>query len=413
MPPGFAFPMNGLVLLASFLLVGALLQAQSIVRQQRVDYGYDTNALLSARMGLMEGDYPTGATRRLFYDRLLRELRGSGQFESVGLTTRLRMVFADDATVEIEGLASNGDRDRLNANFEMVSDGYFAVTAQRLIEGRDFTADDEDSREPVAIVNAAFARKHFRTDSALSRRIRTVANNNTLLGPWRRIVGVVSDVRMVGPFHNPNVDDTGFYLPFYATGLGPVPAAPTVFQFATVLVRPRGGVKGEAAIGALRRQIARIDPNLPLYFVGTPQFHHNGFVAENRIVAEMFTLFGGVAVVLASVGLYGVMSFSVNRRSREIGIRMALGADRAEILRMVLRQGAWQFSIGIVGRPWPYVLGGNVCAGSAAECALSNQSARPGDLRDRGARACLGFVRRHDHSRFARHPHRPDHRPPR
>ena len=103
MPPGFAFPMNGLVLLASFLLVGALLQAQSIVRQQRVDYGYDTNALLSARMGLMEGDYPTGATRRLFYDRLLRELRGSGQFESVGLTTRLRMVFADDATVESKG----------------------------------------------------------------------------------------------------------------------------------------------------------------------------------------------------------------------------------------------------------------------------------------------------------------------
>ena len=97
----------------------------------------------------------------------------------------------------------------------------------------------------------------------------------------------------------------------------------------------------------LARQVARVDPNLPLYFVGTPKAQLDGFVAQNRIIAGMFSIFGLVAVVLASVGMYGVMSFSVNQRRQEFGVRMALGAQDNRILGMVLRQGAIQLAIGL------------------------------------------------------------------
>lgn len=336
------------ILVAFFLLVGALLQAQSVVRQQNVDYGYDTERLLSARMGLMEGDYPTYQTRQRFYATVLRDLRASPDFEAAALTNRLRMAFSGNATIEVEDHVYAHSTDRSNANFELVSDGYFAVTQQSFLEGEDFSPKDGDAREPVAIVNASFARKHFGPKSPLGRRFRTVTNNDTLLGPWRRIIGVVSDVRMMGPFNNPVVDASGFYLPFQATAFGPVPQQPSLSQFATLLVRPRGVARGDAAIPALRRELLKADPHLPLYYVGTPRSHHNVFVSQNRIIADMFTVFGGVAVILASVGLYGIMSFSVNQRAQEFCIRFALGAERNQVLAMVLKQGARQCLVGLL-----------------------------------------------------------------
>ena len=158
---------------------------------------------------------------------------------------------------------------------------------------------------------------------------------------------MVSTVRMLGPFNNPGVDDAGFYVPFYASFFGPVQTSPTVNQFATVVVKPRGG-QADALANSLRRDIQKLDPNLPLYFVGTPASQIDGFVAQNRIIAVMFTVFGAVAIVLAAVGIYGVMSFSVGQRTQEFGVRMALGADRVRILGMVLRQSSVQIGAGLV-----------------------------------------------------------------
>jgi putative ABC transport system permease protein len=121
-----------------------------------------------------------------------------------------------------------------------------------------------------------------------------------------------------------------------------------VSQFATVIVKPRGGQRADNLSVALRRQVAKVDPNLPLYFVDTPKKNLDGFVAPNRIVATMFSIFGVVAVVLASVGIYGVMSFAVSQRTQEFGVRMALGADRRRILGMVVRQGSTQVILGVV-----------------------------------------------------------------
>ena len=335
------------IVVTCVLLVGSLLQVRSITNQQTIDYGYDTAGVISARMGLMDGDYPTPEARKVFYDRLLQEFAAVSEFEAVALTNRFRMVFSGNGPVEIDGKQYRENRDRPNANVEQVTGGFFAVTGQQLVEGRTFTADDLDARQPVAIVNAAFARKHYGTESALGRRIRTVGNNGQQPGPWRTIVGVVTTVRMMPPFNAPGVDESGFYVPFFASPFGPLQTAPFVSQFATIVAKPRGGQRADALGVTLRRQVARVDPNLPLYFVGTPKTQIDGFVAQNRIIATMFSIFGIVAMVLASVGMYGVMSFSVNQRRQEFGVRMALGAHYSRILQMVLRQGIVQLAIGL------------------------------------------------------------------
>ena len=207
------------IVVTCILLIGSLLQVRSILNQQTIDYGYDTDGILSARMGLMDGDYPTPDARKLFYDRLLRQLSANPEFDAVGFTSRFRMVFAGNGPIEIDGKIYKDKKDRPLANFEQVTGSFFDVTSQKLLEGRTFNDDDLDSKLPVAIVNAAFARKHYGNESPIGRRFRTMNNAGTQPGPWRTIVGVVSTVRMLGPFNNQGVDDSGFYVPFYSTAV--------------------------------------------------------------------------------------------------------------------------------------------------------------------------------------------------
>ena len=335
------------VVVTCVLLIGSLLQMQSILKQQTIDYGYDTKALMTARMGLMDGDYPTQDARRNFFDRLVRDLGANPQFEAVALTNRFRMVFSGSGPIGIEGKEYKEKKDRPNANFEQVTPTYFDVLGQTLVEGRRFQDDDLDAKLPVAIVNTAFAKKHFGNESALGRRFRALDGNTDQPGPWRTVVGVVTMVRMMPPFNIPNVDETGFYVPFYCQPNGPVKPEPFVSQFATVIVKPRGGQRADDLANTLRREVAKVDANLPLYFVGTPSRQIDGFVSANRIIATMFTIFGLVATIIAGAGIYGIMSFSVSQRTQELGVRMALGADSKRILRMVLRQGSLQTGLGL------------------------------------------------------------------
>ncbi len=338
------------ILLTSILLVGSLLQLQSILRQQSVNYGYDTGSVYSGRVGLFEADYPTPQAKRQFYERVLRQLRANPALEDAAFSSRFRMIGSGNGDIEIEGQTYAKETDRPKANFENISDGYFSTLGVKIIEGRDFTNEDDDLKRPVAIVNTTFVLKFFGGQSPLGRRFRTVGNNNSY-GPWRTIVGLAPELRMNPPFAgnlNGLTGEEGFYVPLYANVFGPVPAALPAPQFATVVARPRGGQSGDTAAALVRRELQVIDANLPLYFAGTPQRLLNETFGQNRIVATMFTIFGVVALILAAVGLYGVTSFSVNQRTQEFGIRMALGADRESILKMVLGQGLIQLGIGLV-----------------------------------------------------------------
>ncbi|MFL6537590.1 MAG: ABC transporter permease [Chthoniobacterales bacterium] len=319
------------------LLIAATLQIKSIRNQIKLDYGYDEEAVYAARMGLFEGDYPAPEARQQFFVKTLRALRTNPAFESAAMTGRLRMTFGNFGQFEVDGQTYVTDRDRPRGNSEFVSDGYFTTLGLKILEGRDFTIDDADTKQPVAIVNASFARKWFGHESPIGRRIRLF--NPASPDQWRTIVGVVPDTLMQGPF-NQQTDSSGFYVPL----LG-VPPAP---QFCTIVVRPHPGQRADTLGPILSRAVADLDSNLPLYFGGTPGRLHAGQLGGNRIIATLFTVFGGVAVVLAAVGLYGVMSFSVNQRTQEFGIRMALGADARRILNLVMKQGAWQVVIGLV-----------------------------------------------------------------
>jgi hypothetical protein len=247
------------------------------------------------------------------------------------------MTFDGQGQYEVDGQNYVQDRDRPRGNFESVSDKYFSTLGLKILEGRDFTVDDSDAKQSVAIVNARFARKYYGRESPLGRRIRIY--NPAQPQPWRSIVGVVPDTLMQGPFDQ-QTDTAGFYMPL----LGADPAT----QFCTVIVRPKPGQRADTLGLTLSKAVAELDSNLPTYFPGTPIRLHNEILGANRIIATLFGIFGIVAFILSAVGLYGVMSFSVNQRTQEFGIRMALGADARRIFRMVMTQGAWQLVIGLV-----------------------------------------------------------------
>jgi putative ABC transport system permease protein len=327
----------GQIALTAALLIAATLQIKSIRNQTKLDYGYDENGLYAARLALMEGTYPTEDSRREFFKNAVRTLRTNPQFDAAAMTDRFRMTFAAGGQYEVDGQKYLTDRDRPRCNFESVSDGYFATLGLKMREGRDFTLDDSDAKRPVAIVNASFARKYWGNQSALGHQVRIF--NPGKEQPWRTIVGVVPDTLMQGPFDQ-QTEAAGFYMPL----LGASPAT----QFATVVVRPRMGQRADTLGPALSKAVSALDSNLPTYFSGTPAQFHSDILSGNRVIATLFTIFGVVAFILSGVGLYGVMSFSVNQRTQEFGIRMALGADARRILRMVMSQGAWQLAIGLV-----------------------------------------------------------------
>jgi hypothetical protein len=195
------------------------------------------------------------------------------------MSDRFRMTFANFGQYEVDGQSYVTDRDRPRGNSEAVSDNYFSTLGLKILEGRDFTIEDSDAKQPVAIVNASFARKYYGNESPLGRRIRIF--NPGQPQPWRTIVGVVPDTLMQGPF-NQQTDNAGFYVPL----LGAVPAP----QFCTIIVRPRPGQRADTAGPALSKAVAQLDPNLPTYFGGTPAVLHNEILSESNH-ATFFAIF--------------------------------------------------------------------------------------------------------------------------
>src|SRR5207302_810585 len=200
----------GQIALTAALLIAATLQIKSIRNQLTLNYGYDENAIYTARMALMEGAYPTQENRREFFLRAIRALRANPQFGSAALTSRFRMTFDSLGQYEVDGQNYVADRDRPQGNFESVSDNYFSTLGLKILEGRDFSIDDSDAKQPVAIVNTSFARQYFGHESPIGRRIRIF--NPGQPQPWRTIVGVVPDTLMQGPF-NQQTNTAGFYIP--------------------------------------------------------------------------------------------------------------------------------------------------------------------------------------------------------
>jgi hypothetical protein len=243
------------------------------------------------------------------------------------------MAISQTGHYEVEGETYADERARPIAALEPVSDGYFAVLGMTVLTGRDFTPADTFDRPPVALVNGAFARRHFGHTNPLGRRVRVTAGG--LPGPWLTIVGVAPDTRMAGPFDGGS-DGAGIFQP--------IAQAPP--RWVTIIARGRGGAPAAWA-EPLRLAMARLDRNQPIYMINSVDQLIEQALARNELLVTVFSLFGGVAMALAAVGLYGVMAFAVSQRTHEYGIRMALGADARAIVGMILSQGAAQLALGL------------------------------------------------------------------
>jgi len=313
------------------LLIVSLLQLKSITRHANVDVGFKSDGVLAGRLSLA-ARYRTPEARTQIYERLLRALRADPAFTQVALTSRALAVGGGfSERFQVDDRRPSAPADGHLSSVEYVSDGYFAALELRPRQGREFQAGERRRGEPPALVNESFERTHFGGVSALGRRIRLWRADNSP-SEWRTIVGVVPDTHLEN--FDPHRDGSGVFLPMEES----------VPNFPTVVVR--GRARADTLTEPLRRAVAQVDPDLTLYGVGTPRANLRAFNGQARVVAGLSSLFAFIACALATVGLYGVASYAVSQRTRDLGIRMALGADRARIMGLVLGRGGLQFVVG-------------------------------------------------------------------
>jgi len=324
----------GEIALSVILLAGAGLMIRSVVNLGNAEYGFATEEVLTARLGLPEADrrYEDAADRIRFFEGVEARLSMEPGVEAVALTSALPGLWAGQNRIEVEGRSYERPSDRPQARSAVITPAFFETFATGVLEGRAFGTEDREETLPVAIVNRSFAARHFSEGNAVGSRIRVGGDDGG--EPWRTIVGVAPDLHMSGA---ENAEPEGFYVPL---------AQDTGVRFMSIAARS-AGVPATLA-PAFRSAVAGVDADIPIYWVRTL----DEFIdAENwfyGVFGALFSIMGIVALLLAAIGLYGVMSFSVSRRTREMGVRMALGAEPGDVVLMVLKQGAGQLAIGLV-----------------------------------------------------------------
>lgn len=326
------------VAFSCLLLVSAGLMIRSVIAVRTLDLGFEIKNLFTARVALFEATYPEEAKRIAFFEDLLERLASQPDVASVAATTNLPGGGSGLWPYRLEGGSYPTERDLPQTHMSMVSRGFFDVFGAKLLAGRAFGQLDTAGSLPVVIVNQSFAAKAWPGQDPLGKRVRLEEEPNNITDPpWRTVIGVVPDLKMEGIDNDEEEGPDGFYLPLSQR----CPVA------ATITARSRtDNPLGLTTV--VRQQVNSIDPDLPIYFVNSmEQIMAQGMFFPN-LFASLFAIFGISALLLASVGIYGVIAFSVNQRTQEIGIRMALGAQRKSVLRMILRQGMLQLGIGLL-----------------------------------------------------------------
>ena len=319
----------GEVSLSVLLLVGAGLLVRTMVKMQRADIGFESAGLVSARIDLPEARYTTREQRRAVFDQLLQRFRaipGLGAVTwSMGVPPRTGMTFGD---LQIEGRAL-ADNERVSAFWSQYVPGeYFRVMRQSLVAGRPFSTDSS-GRE--IIINETMARQYFPGTTAVGRRLRLSDK-----GDWITIAGVVRDVTVPRTGGRAGSSaDLQVYFPFDGS-----------FSEGTLIARTG------SAVADLPRRLSReatiVDPAIRVRDVTTADEILAKELTGPRFNMSLLVVFAGVALVLATVGLYGVIAYSVSQRTREMGIRLALGAGQPAVLRLVMSQGARLTLLGVM-----------------------------------------------------------------
>ena len=335
------------VAISSILLILTVLMMRSVENINDTDLHFDTTRVFTARMGLFEGAYPTDEERYRFYMNLKHNVEAIPEVRSVALYSRYRWTNTglDWTRVKADGTADT-DYDSLPlVTAERISPEYFDTLGVELIAGRSFNQMDTPDNLPVAIINAAMAKALFPGEDAVGKRFkqepgpqeRATRPPGEIDYPWLTVVGVAPDMAAQGVGNTTPAEGQHFWLPLQEDNTA---------SFMTIAAT--GPADPMVLADLVRREVIKLDPNLPLYAVATPYTIVREDTVGSRIISNIFKIFGLVAVFLASVGIYGIMSFSVNQRTMEFGIRSALGATGRNILMLVMRSGLLQFKVGLL-----------------------------------------------------------------
>ncbi|HEX4696404.1 MAG TPA: ABC transporter permease [Candidatus Udaeobacter sp.] len=330
--------LRGLLVIAEvavsfILLIGAGLLINSFLHLRSLDPGFRADHLLTMKVDLPELKYPDGERRAIFFDEVLRRVRALPGVQSVAVAGNLPFTYnGDSATIAVEGIPDPPPDQWPDVIYRAVGPGYFSTMGIPLTRGRDFTDQERTDSKKVVVITERTAQHYWPGQDPTGKRLKM--GTSTSNQPWREVVGVVKDVRQNDFIAEPKMQ---MYFPYRQ-----------LKDLAANALVVRTSVEPLSLATSVRNAIWAVDKDQPVAAIDTMDHIVSEAVARQRFTMLLLGLFATLALLLASVGIYGVMSYSVAQRTREIGIRIALGARRSDVLQMTVKQGLKLVGAGMI-----------------------------------------------------------------